>query len=228
MRPPSVLREALLDAGAMALPVDCAGCGRPDRGLCDPCRRQLVPRLACAPVRGIGTLTVATRYEGVPRGVLLAYKGGRTPLAHALAPLLAAALADALGGADASVEICPVPSTRRAQRRRGFDPVTRLLRATGRPASRVLLPAAPHADQKALGRRERLANLHGTHRARRRLDGRAFLLVDDVVTTGATLREAARAIVEAGGRVVGAAAIASTPRSDGPESFLGRHPETRG
>jgi predicted amidophosphoribosyltransferase len=65
--------------------------------------------------------------------------------------------------------------------------------------------------QKALGSAERRENTAGTMRARRPLPGRTFLLVDDVITTGATLEECARAVRAAGGRVIGAAALASTP-----------------
>ena len=68
---------------------------------------------------------------------------------------------------------------------------------------------------EALGVADRERNVAGSMRLRpadeRRIAGRTVLLVDDVVTTGATLREAARALTAAGARVLGAAAVASTP-----------------
>ncbi|TPX00675.1 ComF family protein, partial [Schumannella luteola] len=149
------------------------------------------------------------RYREHVQRVVLACKDGRTALADPLAALLLAALAVADPGV--GVELCVVPSTRAAFRRRGFDPVRFVLARTGRRDARVLRPARAHRVQKALGRAERRANLRGVHRARSRLDGRRFLLVDDVVTTGATLEEAARAIREAGGEVLGAVVIAATP-----------------
>ena len=68
------------------------------------------------------------------------------------------------------------------------------------------------AAQKSLGSSGRASNLHGALVAKRSLAGRVFVLVDDVLTTGATLDEAARAIRAAGGEVVGAATVAFTPR----------------
>jgi predicted amidophosphoribosyltransferase len=159
------------------------------------------------------------------RRVGLAYKEGRTALAVPLAALLAAALAEAEPGA--GVELCVAPSTRAAFRRRGFDPARLVLARTGRRDARVLRPARPHHVQKGLGREERGANLHGVHRARYRLDGRRFLLVDDVVTTGATLAEAARAIRAAGGEVVGAVVVAATPlRTPRSRTHTGRSGKT--
>jgi predicted amidophosphoribosyltransferase len=66
------------------------------------------------------------------------------------------------------------------------------------------------ADQRGLGRAERLENLRGGMLARR-AEGIRVVIVDDVVTTGATLLEAARALRAAGAVVVGAATIAATP-----------------
>ena len=66
--------------------------------------------------------------------------------------------------------------------------------------------------QKGLDVSGRASNRAGAFAATRRLDGRHVLLVDDVMTTGATVCEAARALSEAGANVVGAATLAFTPR----------------
>ncbi len=82
--------------------------------------------------------------------------------------------------------------------------------------ARVLRHTRPVADQARLGRAERTANLRGalaTREASRALVvGATCLVVDDVVTTGATLAEAARALRRAGARHVAAATVAATPR----------------
>ncbi|MBN9139651.1 MAG: ComF family protein [Micrococcales bacterium] len=205
----TTIREALLDALALVLPVACAGCGHDGRELCTTCRG----RLRGDPMRGVvpgGVPVVAgARYTDLVRRVVLACKEGRTSLAAPLAQLLAEAIA--LAAPPPDVELCVVPSTRAAFRRRGFDPARLVLARTGHRDARVLRAARPHRTQKTLGRDDRRANLRGVHRARYRLDGRRFLLVDDVVTTGATLAEAARAIREAGGEVAGAVVVAATP-----------------
>jgi len=79
-------------------------------------------------------------------------------------------------------------------------------------------------DQAALPAAERASNLEGSMAASRSVMGRDVLLVDDVVTTGSTLREAARALRTAGATVLGAATIATTPhlsaaRGDPSSSF---------
>jgi predicted amidophosphoribosyltransferase len=77
---------------------------------------------------------------------------------------------------------------------------------------RVFAAARPHRSQKQLGVDERDRNLRGTFRLRTSVAGHRILIIDDVVTTGATLREAARVLREAGAVVVGAAVVASTER----------------
>lgn len=216
---PAIVRNAVLDALAVVAPVNCAGCGRADRGLCDECRAELLP--AVTPRRlllGIVAYT-ALRYEGVVRQALLAFKEeGRTDVARALAAPLTAAIARALvpgeastGGA-ATPELIAVPSTRAAWRRRGYDPVALLCRRAGYSLARELVHDRRTESQKLLAGEDRESNLHQSMRARRRLDGRTFVLIDDVLTTGATLREATRAVQEAGGTVVAAVALAFTPR----------------
>lgn len=203
------LHDALLDALAWVLPIECAACDTPDRMLCDTCRGRLVPAVVSTSADG-SPVVAGAPYAGTVQRVVLALKDGRTSMASVLVPLLVAALEQA--DAAVGVELAPVPPTRAASRRRGFDPVQLVLARCGLRWSNVLRPARAHRVQKGLGRADRQQNLLGVHRARGSLDGRRFLLVDDVVTTGATLAEAARAIRGAGGEVVGAVAIAATPR----------------
>ena len=214
------LPVAALDALAVLFPVDCAGCGASDRALCPACRAKLAP-LCERRMLGDGTVVFTTvRYEGAVRHMILALKEqGRTDVARALAAPLAATVAAALAATtqhattQRGIELCTVPSSRAAFRRRGYDPVLLLLRKAGLPAARgVLVSVRQHAQQKALGRGARQLNLVGSLQARYPLGGRKFVLVDDVVTTGATLTEAARAIRAGGGDVLFAVALANTVR----------------
>jgi ComF family protein len=216
------VRDAALDALAVLLPVDCAGCGAWDRGVCDACRVALAPVVR---VRDVGLASGGERlrvwagleYDGVARSVMLALKAQqRVDAARALAPALADAVRAAAAAVGApGVEVVAIPGTRAGYRRRGYDPVRLLISRAGLGASRVFAPARPHRSQKRLGAGERDRNLRGTFRLRRSVAGHRILLIDDVVTTGATLREAARVLREGGAEVVGAAVVASTERRFG-------------
>lgn len=222
-------RDALLDALALALPVDCVGCGASDRSVCDACALRLAP----APVAI--TRPVSPAWQGLAAWAGLEYAdvaasairsmkdAQRTDAAPALAPALRAALAAACAAAGEPptprLEIAVVPSTPSARRERGYDPVRLLLRHAGFRAAHVLRTSARRVDQASLGREARQVNSAGSMDAVERLDGRTFVLVDDVVTTGSTLAEAVRAIRSAGGTVHAAAVLAHTPRRL-PESSL--------
>lgn len=201
---------ALLDALAALSPVDCAGCGSADRTLCADCRRAISPAVTPRTLADGTTVFTALRYEGPVRQALLAFKeGGRTDVARPLGLSLAPALARA---AQPGVEVVAVPTSRAAWRRRGYDPVALLCRRAGIDLAKVLVHDRSTASQKTLGLDDRASNLIHSMSAKGSLVGRKFILVDDIVTTGATFAEGVRALRAAGAEVVGGAALAFTPR----------------
>jgi len=128
------------------------------------------------------------------------------------------------GGGAGTVLLVPVPSRGAVVRRRGHDPLLRVTRAaavrlrrTGVDARvrRLLVPAGRVRDQATLDAAQRAANLDGSMRSRppRAVDrGGLVVVVDDVLTTGSTVREAQRALEEAGLVVSGVATVAATRR----------------
>lgn len=157
----------------------------------------------------------AGAYEGSLRSALIAYKEhGRHDLAPPLGRLLARAVRAANG--PAGTVLVPVPSTPAASRARGGDHVLRLARLTagagGPRVVRALSFAREVQDSAGLNRADRAANLRGAMTSRPPPGPQAAVLVDDILTTGATLREARRALAAVGWTVCGAAAVASTPR----------------
>jgi predicted amidophosphoribosyltransferase len=240
----ALLGRALADAAGLALPTRCAGCGRPDVALCRPCLLALVG--PAAPVEQVTgsvppwwpphlPLHCGTPYAGVVRTALVAWKDqGRadlTPvvgaaLGRAVRSCLAEAASTRAGRAGAPVRpvlVVPVPSARARVRERGADLVAGAARRGGLPVTAVLRQRRGAADQAGLDREQRRANLAGRVRCTRDLGGLDVLLVDDVVTTGASLVEAARAVEAARGRVLGAATVAATPRvTRGGPSGVGR------
>lgn len=217
----SAILYALLDALAMLSPITCAGCEAPDRSLCACCRRELADARITPRILDSGLMVFAAlRYEGIVQRALLAFKtAGRTDVAPALAVPLRFALQSAFTFArslshqpTSVLVLVAVPTSTSAMRRRGYDPVALLCRRAGFPAPRVLAHRQRTLSQKTLGARDRAENLRGAMRARRDLVGLSCVLVDDVLTTGATLEEAARAVRHAGGEVLCAVTLAYTPR----------------
>ena len=206
------LWDALRDAWSVLFPVACAGCEAADRSVCADCLAALLPDVTLRSAGGLRVHT-AVLYEGRVRRVILAFKEqGRTDAAAALSRPLAAAVAAARAAAPAA-RLVPVPSSRAAFRRRGYDPVLLLLRHAGlRPLRALRSTGRAGLAQKSLGVDERAANRVGAFVARGPLTGLDVVLVDDVLTSGATLAEAARAITAAGGSVVGTATLAFTVR----------------
>jgi ComF family protein len=207
------IRRALADALALVLPVDCAGCGEPDVALCDDCSARLAPAVAHRTLDSGETVYSGLRFEAEPARVIRALKAdGRTGLARDLAPALAAAVSAAASATPERIDaVVPIPTSRAAMRRRGYRVVELVARRARLPTRRLLAAAHPVADQRGLGREDRRANVAGTMRAREAA-GLRVLVVDDVLTTGATLDEAVRALRAGGAEVAGCAVIAATPR----------------
>ena len=230
----AVLREACTDALALLLPVWCAGCDEPDVALCERCALSLRPAVRRQVVEAPGgsvDVWSGLAFEGVAARVLRAIKeDGRTGLAAALAPALAEVL-DRAG--TAGCVVVPMPTSRAAYRRRGFRVPELLLRRAGRPGRRLLRHARRTVDQRGLDRDARrrnvahsmVATISRSALARGGFPGQSagaeqpstlrVVVVDDVVTTGASLAEAVRALRAAGVEVVAAVALAATPRRHG-------------
>jgi predicted amidophosphoribosyltransferase len=201
--------SALVD---LVLPRACVGCGRAGPPLCATCRPQEPPLHVWA---GGLDVSASGAYEGPLRSALIAYKEhGRHDLAAPLGRLLAQSLASA--GAPEDAVLVPVPSSAAAARERGGDHVLRLARAAARERGQPVVPALRLAravqDSAGLSRADRAANLRGAMVSLPQPGPGVAVIVDDIVTTGATVREARRALAAAGWTVGGAAAVASTPR----------------
>lgn len=111
--------------------------------------------------------------------------------------------------------VVPIPSTSRALARRGFNPAAALARPLARrlhaplDATALTFAKVP-TSSRGLGRRARRDRMRGVFRARH-VAGREVVLVDDVMTTGATVREAARACLAAGATSVDVVVLARVP-----------------
>ena len=233
--------HALLD---LVLPAECAGCHRAGRTWCRRCDRALAslalpggpstvlpdPPLSGQPV------TVAWGLYGDPlRAAVTAWKDeGRRDLLATLAPLLAAAVEVACGSAGwtrGPVLIVPAPSSSRSTRVRGDTPLVDLAEAvvaaltarTGLAMLRLapaLRPSRGIRDQAGLSAASRAVNLRRAHVVASPwlpvVQGRRCLIVDDVLTTGTTLTESARALAQAGALEVRAATVAMSRRRASP------------
>ncbi len=111
----------------------------------------------------------------------------------------------------------PIPLSEKRLADRGYNQSVLIARHAARAwglqmTSRWLRKTKRTARQAGLFREERLANLRGSFWASEKVEGQRCLLIDDIMTTGSTLREAARAIHARGGLVIAAAVIARVPK----------------
>ncbi|MBO0852806.1 MAG: ComF family protein [Nocardia sp.] len=201
--------RTLLD---LILPQFCGGCGSAGIAWCDPCASAL----AAEPVRiwprtdpGVPCWALS-RYAGpARRAVIAAKESGRRDLAAPLGLALARAVAR-LRAPGRPVILVPAPTRRAAARRRGGDPVLRAARAAcGWLTDCHVVPAlwtrGEVRDSVGLGVNARRRNLAGRVMSRARgvqtlhiVENAEIVLVDDVLTTGATAAESVRVLAAAG------------------------------
>ncbi|HVK29118.1 MAG TPA: phosphoribosyltransferase family protein [Nocardioides sp.] len=221
--------------GDLVLGAACLGCGRPGRALCRSCRVALpaaaAPRWPTPTPPGLVPPYAVGDYDGTLRALVLAHKERRVlALARPLGGLLAASVAQALADARVAegVVLVPVPSRPRAVRERGHDPTFAMVRAAAAAlrrdhdvvTARLLRVRPGLVDQAGLDAAARAANLSGSmavsaeavRRLARRRSRAHVVVCDDVLTTGATLREAQRALEAVGLPVLAAATVAATRR----------------
>lgn len=219
-------------AADLIIGASCAGCGRPAITLCDACASAFVPDPRVmwphptpeALVDPTLVVPVASGvYEGPLRAALAQFKEeGRFGLLDVLGHFLSSSVCH-VAPARGPITLVPVPSSRIRRLRRGHDAIGELAREAARSLRDIGLDcvaasALAHSrrvdDQSGLSAKARSVNLDGALRVNSssRLEGRQVIVVDDILTTGATVSEAVRVLTGAGCRPVGAAFVAATTR----------------
>jgi len=194
----------------------CPGCGLPIPGQPLPAEASPARCDACAGrPRAFDRVRPLVTYESLARRFLLRAKLGSYPELLRILGLHLARVVEIEGLADGCRAVVPVPSHPWVTLRRGFSPASELARPVAR---RLGLPLRGWVRRrigavrtsKRLGALQRRRAAHGAFRARRDAAGLEILLVDDVMTTGATLEGCARALKSAGARSVRAVVWART------------------
>ncbi len=189
--------------------------GGPDH-LCEHCTRKN-PSYDWAAAAGC--------FESSLREAIHAFKfSGRLDLDRPLSNLITQRLGDRLESFQADLLI-PVPLFPGRLRRRTFNPSYLLARRLSRFARCPVVPHAlrqirPHLSQRKLSREQRLLNPRGSYEASLAVAGRRVLLVDDVITTGATVNECSRVLRSSGAAAVGVVAAGRAPRHFDDPSFF--------
>lgn len=222
----TLVQQAFTELTDLAWPRRCAVCAIAGSSLCDECFADIVVTPKRTHIGGLAVWS-CTPFEGSIRELITAHKDrGRSDVTWLLRRLMryaiAQALADSSDQSSASV-VVPIPSSTSSRRERGRSPLTELTPAISDGHVRrvqALQHTRAVADQSRLSKQARERNLAGAFGVRpsmlSRVRGCTVLLVDDVVTSGATLNAAAAALRAANVQHVVAATIAHTPRQKFP------------
>ena len=199
--------HVIRELGQLIFPIRCFGCNKIGLSICSTCRREWHPHYYLTHVSSLKVHS-AIIYSPTASKILLAAKENGIKGADVL---IVESIIHVLSQADFSdldIALVPIPSSRLSKRRRGrgfiIDIVGQIAQQTSLPVINALELARPVRDQSGLHSAQRAKNMNRAMRLRAGVIPRADLvLIDDVVTTGATLREAARALTAAGCHVIG-------------------------
>lgn len=183
----------------LIFPIRCLGCDQLGISICSQCRKFWHPRIIKTWSHSKEKFPIYSSipYSPIAGKVLLSAKESSLELAD---NLLTAALLHSLRGARSQNQIdflVPIPSRKSVARKRGRQFISVLSKSIGEsenlPTEEILTHTRKVRDQSNLDAKDRAANLDKALISLRFLSGKA-VLIDDLVTTGATLHEAARAL----------------------------------
>ncbi|TXG75981.1 ComF family protein [Patescibacteria group bacterium] len=227
---PGMLFEQIL---YMLAPHECMACAAEGNLLCVACRNDLIPIESscyschcatssfavcsvCRRASSLESVRVLGWYQGLLKDLIKRVKFER---AQAGADVLADLLLKSFSGETHNFQIVPIPTTPRRQRQRGYDQAKLIAKRYAKKAQlpyRDILQRSGTRRQLGASRQERLRQLQGVFSVRGRKNDlmTPVLLVDDVVTTGATIEEAAHTLRARGFHRVSALLVAQTKPLD--------------
>lgn len=239
-------RELSLDLLALLWPTACVGCGLPDRELCNQCVAEIlnVPRVEPEQF-GVGACArsqfyVAGSYSGPVRAALVAYKhqgffGLARPLGRRMGVVLREACVASAREDRAPPLLVTIPSRPARVRARGYRHLDEIVRVAVRQerlplelvAALKVLPgrtgqvgldaASRETNARRIALRDRTWMRAG--KVARKLRSRDVILIDDIVTTGATIRAASEVLERAGAQVIAIVALCAVVRKDTPKKL---------
>ena len=203
-----MLNGSLID---LLFPSRCAICDRSGKNLCEACRNIILIEPKELLVAGIPVFTV-TNYSNETSKLLVALKDkGQSALVTELAQLLRPVIEN-LPRSETAIFIVPAPSRPENFSKRGFHPTLLLAQAIASQNQALqvlncLRFSRSVMDQVGLSATQRLDNLHMSMSLNQPVAGRVCYILDDVVTTGATVSEAKRVLTLGGATVAGVLAL---------------------
>ena len=212
-----VVRSIISSLSSLIIPVQCVSCSIADQILCAHCAHRLLshwPQSDLKLVQGKTTMRIASHlpFSDLVSQVVL---GAKDDANKTLERVIIEGLVKARACFDGDVALIPIPSTTRARRKRGRDFMLDVTRSLAELSGDLVIPLLTYtrkvAPQKSLNAHNRALNLRDAfaprpdiaHRFRAQLIEKEILIVDDVLTTGATMLEGFRAVASIGARCLG-------------------------